>query len=38
MVDCRHTYIKVHPAIDTHDKSVKDIKNLCFQVHILLLR
>eukprot|EP00597_Dinobryon_sp_UTEXLB2267_P013392 CAMPEP_0170107004 /NCGR_PEP_ID=MMETSP0020_2-20130122/5724_1 /TAXON_ID=98059 /ORGANISM="Dinobryon sp., Strain UTEXLB2267" /LENGTH=237 /DNA_ID=CAMNT_0010331465 /DNA_START=280 /DNA_END=991 /DNA_ORIENTATION=- len=27
----RHTYIKVHPAIDTTNKSVREIKKLCFE-------
>eukprot|EP01036_Dinobryon_divergens_P030382 gene30383-39620_t len=28
----RHTYIQIHPAINTTDKSVREIKKLCFEI------
>jgi 1-acyl-sn-glycerol-3-phosphate acyltransferase len=28
----KHAYIKIHPAIETKDKSIKEIKKLCFEV------
>lgn len=31
---CRHTYIMIHPPIDTADKTVKEIQSECFEVSV----
>ena len=30
----RQVVIQIHPAIDTRDATVKDVKNECFQVSV----